>query len=79
MMDIVKPGTEVRFKKQFAANMHGIVKAVWIGGTGGPDTVQYQIQYCHNGQFHEPYVLREMFEVVEGPEKPAGFTFKQIP
>lgn len=59
---IVKPGTEIKFKKQFSVNYNGIVKAVWIGD----GSVQYQISYFNQGIVQEPYVLREMFDVCGG-------------
>lgn len=65
----LKPGTEVKFKKQFANAFHGIIKAVWISSDG----VLYQVQYFNNGHVEEPYVLREMFDVVDGDPIAAGF------
>lgn len=67
--NIVKPGTEVKFKRQFATNYNGIIKAVWIGESG----VQYQVAYFNQGVMQEPYVTRDMFEVVDQRPISTGF------
>lgn len=70
--DIIRPGTEIKFKKQFS-NINGIVKAVWIGGDG----VQYEVTYMHNGVINNQYIPKEMFEVVDHQPAPAGFRLNE--
>ena len=69
MENPIKPGTEVKFKKQFGAMHNGIIKAVWLAESG----VQYQIAFFNQGILQEPYVPRQMFDVVEHDPIPAGF------
>ena len=66
--DVLKPGQEVKFKRQFA-NINGIIKAVWISDNG----VLYQVVYFNQGKIEDPYVTRGMFDVVEEQPVPAGF------
>lgn len=75
MDNLLRPGQEVKFRKQFANVHNGIIKAVWISGEG----VLYQVQYFNQGIIQEPYVVREMFEVVEGDPIPAGFRLNTPP
>lgn len=71
--DILRPGTEIQFKKQFANVHNGIIKAVWISNNG----VLYQVVYFNQGKIEDPYVQREMFDVVESPPTPAGFRLNE--
>jgi hypothetical protein len=71
--EILKPGQEVRFKKQFANIHNGIIKAVWISDNG----VLYQVMYFNQGTIQEPYVQRQMFDVVDSPPTPAGFQLNE--
>ena len=70
--DVLKPGQEVKIKKQFG-NMNGIIKAVWIGSNG----VQYQVQYFNAGKLEDPYIVREMFDPVNEQPIQAGFRLNE--
>ena len=70
--DFLRPGQEVKFKKQFAI-INGVIKAVWIGENG----VQYQVAYFNQGKLEEPYVIREMFEPVNEQPIAAGFRLNE--
>lgn len=70
--NIVKPGTRVKFKKEYS-NMNGVVKAVWIGD----GSILYMIAYFRDGTFCDPYVPREMFDIVDDNELPVGFQLKK--
>lgn len=65
---ILKPGTLVKFKSQYSP-IRGVIKAVWIGDGG----IQYMVAYMNNGELRDPYVPREMFDVVEEEPIPSGF------
>ena len=69
MEEFLKPGQEVKFKRQFAPGVGGIIKAVWISNHG----VLYQVQYFIQGKMEEPYVMKEMFDTVDEQPAPAGF------
>lgn len=71
---IIKPGTLVRFKKEYA-NIRGVVKAVWIGEGG----IQYMVAYLNAGELRDPYVPKEMFEIVDEEPIPAGFRLNSPP
>jgi hypothetical protein len=71
--NILRPGTEVKFKKQFANVHNGLIKAVWISSDG----VLYQVVYFNAGHIEEPYLPREMFDVVETDPVPAGFRLNE--
>lgn len=69
--DMMKPGQEVKFRKQFGGSSinHGTIKAVWISSNG----VLYQVAYIHSGKLEEPYVPGEMIEPVNNEPLPTGF------
>jgi hypothetical protein len=69
MTEYVKPGQEVKFKKQFNSAHNGIIKAVWISNNG----VLYQVAYFVQGKLEEPYIQREMFDIVDEEPIAAGF------
>lgn len=71
--NILKPGQEVKFKKQFANVHNGIIKAVWISNNG----VLYQVAYFTNGKLEEPYVPRAMFDPVNEEPAQVGFRLNQ--
>lgn len=65
---VLKPGTLVKFKKEYSP-IRGVIKAVWIGDGG----IQYMVAYMNNGELRDPYVPREMFDVVDEEPLPYGF------
>ena len=72
MEEILRPGTEVKIKKQFGVLPNAIISAVFMaGGSGG---VQYELCYFYSGDLKKGYIPREMFDVVT--EEPVGIGFR---